>query len=523
MFAIGGAVLLALVLIVGGVIYDRVIVPGRDIKTVNGQTLNRGDYDRIARQATIQQMAQNLQFARILGPNASFGQDQTGSFQEQVVQANSELIELGSVRGQGQPISDQLVDQWVDARIAEQGAQAQFEIAPTQGEVDQVIVERMGSLLAAPAPLTSTTSLTPTAAVTTTTTAEGTAVAATTAEPATTSAAETTAVMTPTVGPTNTPAPTNSPTASPVPDVASTQAERIFDILYDEYTAILEEIPAGAAASGLRTPQASRAELAAAVRAQYRDELIQKGVREQLVPTVQADDTAVPEQIQARHILLKVPEPEPTPSPTPTSATPDTTSTAEAATTAEATAGPEVSPTPEPTPTATLEPAALDALFEERKPEAEALYQQVLADPDSFADVARENSEDEGSAPNGGDLGTFGRGQMVAPFEEAAFALAENEISPPVRSEFGWHIIQRLPEDPAAKLERQQATAYDAWLSDLRSKATVVPAPTPTPTELPTPTTAPAEATTEALPPPETSAIPLAPDATVPSENTVTP
>ena len=62
-----------------------------------------------------------------------------------------------------------------------------------------------------------------------------------------------------------------------------------------------------------------------------------------------------------------------------------------------------------------------------------------------FATLAREHSIDPGAA-NGGDLGFFGKGMMVAPFEEAAFALAEpGAVSAPVQSQFGWHII-RLEE-----------------------------------------------------------------------------
>lgn len=60
---------------------------------------------------------------------------------------------------------------------------------------------------------------------------------------------------------------------------------------------------------------------------------------------------------------------------------------------------------------------------------------------ESFAEVAKEVSEDPGSAPNGGDLGWFGRGQMVPEFEEAAFALDVGELSQPVKTDFGYHLI----------------------------------------------------------------------------------
>ncbi|MBI5397867.1 peptidyl-prolyl cis-trans isomerase [Candidatus Woesearchaeota archaeon] len=58
-----------------------------------------------------------------------------------------------------------------------------------------------------------------------------------------------------------------------------------------------------------------------------------------------------------------------------------------------------------------------------------------------FEDVAREKSLCP-SRKNGGDLGWFGRGQMVKEFENAAFALQKGEISKPVKTQFGWHVIR---------------------------------------------------------------------------------
>ncbi len=63
---------------------------------------------------------------------------------------------------------------------------------------------------------------------------------------------------------------------------------------------------------------------------------------------------------------------------------------------------------------------------------------------EKFGKLAKEFSIDSGSAKKDGNLGYFTKGMMVKPFEEAAFKLQINEISEPVKSEFGYHIIKRM-------------------------------------------------------------------------------
>jgi peptidyl-prolyl cis-trans isomerase D len=99
--------------------------------------------------------------------------------------------------------------------------------------------------------------------------------------------------------------------------------------------------------------------------------------------------------------------------------------------------------------------AAKDSPEAEKKiarAKAEELLKLVKAKPASFADVARKNSQDPGSAVKGGDLDFFGRGAMVKAFEDAAFSMKKSDISDLVESEFGYHIIQ-LTDIKAAKAQ----------------------------------------------------------------------
>ena len=73
--------------------------------------------------------------------------------------------------------------------------------------------------------------------------------------------------------------------------------------------------------------------------------------------------------------------------------------------------------------------------------EAKAVKAELEGGKD-FAELAKEKSTDPSAQQNGGDLGFFGRGMMVKPFEDAAFAMQPGQISEPIQSDFGWHVIK---------------------------------------------------------------------------------
>ena len=98
------------------------------------------------------------------------------------------------------------------------------------------------------------------------------------------------------------------------------------------------------------------------------------------------------------------------------------------------------------------------------KAEAKKLREQLVQGAD-FATLARQHSKDKANAERGGDLGLFARGRMVPAFEDAAFALNKpGELSAPVKTDFGWHLIELLERQPA----RQRSV--DEVLPELRAK-----------------------------------------------------
>jgi foldase protein PrsA len=136
--------------------------------------------------------------------------------------------------------------------------------------------------------------------------------------------------------------------------------------------------------------------------------------------------------------------------------------------------------------------ATIDArhILVKTKAEAEKVRALLVANNTdaNWAKVAKQYSIDPGSKNNGGSLGSFPKGRMVKPFEDAAFALKVGEISQPVKTQFGYHIIEVTKKTPAttqtlaqakATIEQQlkyqkQTTAWDTWLKQALKDAGVV-------------------------------------------------
>ncbi|MDD5392362.1 MAG: peptidylprolyl isomerase [Thiothrix sp.] len=120
---------------------------------------------------------------------------------------------------------------------------------------------------------------------------------------------------------------------------------------------------------------------------------------------------------------------------------------------------------------------------EQAKQKIDALYQQ-LKQGASFAQLAQANSDDPGSAAKGGDLGWVTAGQTVAEFEQVMNQIADNAISKPFKTQFGWHILQVLAHKQEDRTvdslrnkasdfigERKAEEQYQAWLQGLRNSA----------------------------------------------------
>jgi peptidyl-prolyl cis-trans isomerase C len=127
-----------------------------------------------------------------------------------------------------------------------------------------------------------------------------------------------------------------------------------------------------------------------------------------------------------------------------------------------------------------------DDVKKEKKAKIDATRERLVKGED-FAVVAKEVSEDPGSAAQGGDLGFFGRGMMVPEFEKAAFSLKAGEISEVVTTQYGHHILKVTGNKPAGEIPLEEAreqlrqflvqqkseTVAEAQIAELRQAAKI--------------------------------------------------
>jgi parvulin-like peptidyl-prolyl isomerase len=161
---------------------------------------------------------------------------------------------------------------------------------------------------------------------------------------------------------------------------------------------------------------------------------------------------------------------------------------------------------------------------------ADQIYQRVTTGGEDFATVARETSTDEATAGNGGDLGWFTREEVVMPVADAAFGQNAGQISKPVESQYGWHVVKTIAKEndrplTDAQITRIQQARLDAWLDAKRAESDISsslgPTPTPAPGSFQPPADAPPPPTPTPLPPASPAASPVAsPEASPPARGT---
>jgi parvulin-like peptidyl-prolyl isomerase len=201
-------------------------------------------------------------------------------------------------------------------------------------------------------------------------------------------------------------------------------------------------------------PELSKDDFRAALLTQYREQVVTTRVQEALVPEEGFAYSQEPERVSARQILVAVTTPE------------------------------------------GASQEQIDAAFAEARPQAEAIAAELRGGAD-FAALAAERSDDAGSREQGGDLGSFdrdGRADNGATYPPelvtAAFGLPEGQISDPIRTRFGWHVLEvtrREVPSEERQLREARTEALDRWVEEQRATLTIrrFPEPTPSPTAAP--------------------------------------
>jgi parvulin-like peptidyl-prolyl isomerase len=461
----GAAAAIVIVVLLVGAAYQYYFYPNHALASVNGDKITRSDYWKVRELQLRQNIAQLSQQMQFVSA------DQQTQIQQQIQTAQTELNDV-----RGASVAEDTLSSMVDNLVVLQNAD-DLGISVSNDDVQQYIEEQFS-----PAPSASptpTSGIDPTAQAWATATGEAQVAQATqTAEAAQTAAAnasptgeatgEATSEATGTAdtAQTVTPAATGTTAAEGVAGTPEASPTEATP----EATATLEPEAAQATTEGrLDFYKSNYLGPSDMSMSDYRrliakPELVRTKVREQLVTTVPTRA----EQVHAAHILV----------------------------------------------------ATQDA--------AQQVYDRVTTGGEDFAAVASEVSTDTGTAANGGDLGWFPHGVMVKPFEDAAFSLDAGQISQPVQSEFGWHVIKVIEKDPdrpitVETLQTLQSKVFDDWLkaardaSKIKSDITLSSLNTPAAPDqqsqqpfqappdappLPTPTLAPTQAPGEASPTP---------------------
>ena len=476
---VGGIVGVALLLVLYGVVNELIIKPNSVLAQVENESIVTRDFWQQARlrQSELENQRLRLQlFAQQFGDSSLFA-SQVASINATLAspltlgtQVLNEMIEAAVLQIKAPDVGVSVTDEEVEKTLREEVAQGQGALTVPQA----------------------------------TATADAAAEATATAE-----------TFTPTPIPSPTPTPEDETDSEPT--AAGAEPEAVEEAPTPEPPAVLTD---ALYQEGLSTLEDNLRENAGMNLVSYREVIRARLLRTKMSETISQDlVSSTEEQVRVRHILISVdPEPPPeteessgetegetsppetTPSPpeiteedgestgapaigTPPSAPENSDENGEStdAPATEIAAGSAVeddegdgrSPPEDPTPLEVWNP---DTNGDGRVDDAEALafaqtlHQRIL-DGEDFADLALRFSNDPGSGTQGGDLGWAGRGRYVPEFDEVAFSLEVGEMSAPVKSTFGYHIIEVLERDDErpkeeANLQQEYAEAFQAWLQE---------------------------------------------------------
>ena len=458
---VGGIVGAALLLILYGVVNELIIKPNSVLAQVEDESIVTRDFWQQARlrQSELENQRLRLQlFAQQFGDSSLFA---------------SQIASINATLASPLTLGTQVLNEMIEAAVLQIKA-PEVGVSVTDEEVEETLREEVAQGQGA---LT-----VPQATATADAAAEATATAET---------------FTPTPVSSPTPTPEDEADSEPTAAAAGAEPETVEEAPTPEPPTVLTD---ALYQEGLSTLEANLRENAGMNLASYREVIRARLLRTKMSETISQDlVSSTEEQVRVRHILISV-DPEPPPeteessgetegetSPPETTPSPpgitedDGESTNTDAPATEITEGSAVeddegdgrSPPEDPTPPEVWNP---DANGDGRVDDAEALafaqtlHQRIL-DGEDFADLALRFSNDPGSGTQGGDLGWAGRGRYVPEFDEVAFSLEVGEMSAPVKSTFGYHIIEVLERDDErpkeeASLQQEYAEAFQTWLQE---------------------------------------------------------